>query len=179
MQDDARMQNHPTHDSDVSTMRTDALLELMRIEPDAGPEWSPDDFGAILCHQLSLPIEADFEDLSAELARHVVDLCVSTVPPIGNHAELLHHSDPPLELLDIVKKYAKACRDHVPSALPPDVATVLYFLSTAAALVRHQTSLSGLTHTRLRDGLDWVRRRTWVGTVEKRIVEAALAGLAE
>ena len=158
-------------------MDTDALLELMRMQPDTGPEWSTDDFGAILRHQMSLPIETDLENLGADLAVRLADLCTAADPPIGCYAELFAHPDPPLELLEIVKEYAKACRDHVPSPLPPEVATVLYFASIAAAFDCHQASISSLAPGELRAGLSWTRRRAWVDDGTRRVIDAALLRL--
>src|SRR5688572_21874743 len=52
-------------------------------------------------------------------------------------AAALADPDPPLELLERVREFSQSCRNDRESQVPPEVATLLYYASLAAAWVRH------------------------------------------
>ena len=57
-------------------------------------------------------------------------------PALRSFNDLLHHPNPPLELLDKTKEYAKACRNRPESATRRrKSAKVLYYASIVAAMI--------------------------------------------
>jgi RNA polymerase sigma-70 factor (ECF subfamily) len=75
--------------------------------------------------------------------------------------ELLARADPPLELLEGAKDFAKQNRTDPESSLPPAVATVLYYACIAAALVRCGRRISRHDEGTLRQGFRWSCERPW------------------
>ena len=55
---------------------------------------------------------------------------------LKSFGDLLHHPNPPLELLRLTKDFAKACRLSRSGPLPREIATLLYFASIIVAWVR-------------------------------------------
>jgi hypothetical protein len=94
---------------------------------------------------------------------------------LKSYSDLFRHSLPPLDLLVIVKEYAKAASVTSDGPLPPEVARVLYFTCLAAAWVRHRACISSLTAAELRAGFDWVLDRPWADPIIKDLCTQAIA----
>ena len=127
--------------------------------------WGPDDLGAILQHQLSARLETDLPQDDA-------------VPPAMwqmTFEQLLHDPRPPVELLQRVKRFAKACKLAGDGPLPPPVATVLYFASIVVARMRCGQRISELDDDSILRGMQWVRAQTWLDEPTRSIFEEATA----
>ena len=100
-------------------------------------------------------------------------------PPQGltlkSFGDLLAHPHPPVELLKVTKDFAKACRLSPRGALPKEIATVLYFASIAAAMVRCRRRITGLSDADLADGLRWTLARPWLDAPTRSLIEEGLA----
>ena len=80
-------------------------------------------------------------------------------------------------LLELTKEFAKWNRSRPDSALPLQVATVLYFASVAAALARCGRRLSTLQDSALLDGFEWARTREWVDEPTQRLMREGAESL--
>jgi len=89
--------------------------------------------------------------------------------------DLLHHPQPPLEMLQRVKRFAKACKVKAEGPLPPEVATVLYFASIVVALLRCEARISELDNKAIRTGTEWALAQTWLDQPTRSIFEEAAA----
>jgi hypothetical protein len=125
-------------------------------------EWQPVEFAAILKHQLSAPVRVDLGELGADLQPKIATLCAAQGLLLRSFHDLFVHPSPPLELLRIVKEYAKTHRLNPRSPLPPEIAAVLYYSCIAAALVRLGQRISQTSDAELRKGWTWATRQPWL-----------------
>ena len=92
-------------------------------------------------------------------------------------ADLLRHQSPHLELLELVKDFAKANADHPENGLPKEIAAVLYYACIAAALLRLKARISKLSDADLRRGLRWAAEQPWLDEETKQLLARALAAM--
>jgi hypothetical protein len=81
--------------------------------------------------------------------------------PVATFGDLLGHPAPPVALLGLVKEFAKASRRPGRRQVPPDVATLLYYLAIGVALCRCDCRLTRLSDSVLREGFRWGRAQPW------------------
>jgi hypothetical protein len=150
------------------------LATLLDLAPDAERLWRDEELGAILRHQLTAPMQVDLINLERGLAVKVRNLAEAQGLTLKSFGDLLAHPNPPVELLQITKDFAKACRLSPHSSLPREIASVLYFASIAAALVRCRRRITGLPNDALADGLNWVLARPWLDAPTRNLIEESL-----
>ena len=163
-----------TDQSAVLATDPQRLATLFDLAPDDERLWRDDELGAILRHQLTVPLQVDLINLERGLALKVRTLAESQGLTLKSFGDLLTHPHPPVELLKITKEFAKACRLSPHSPVPREIASVLYFASIAAALVRCRCRITGLTNDALADGLHWVLARPWLDAPTRTLVEESL-----
>src|SRR5438045_2904635 len=120
------------------------LAYLLDLTEAMTQPWRAQELSAILEHQLSAPMESD---LSSEAAS---DKGSAQCVHLGTFGYLFHHPAPPIELLRSVKDFAKANRNHPASALPNEIATLLYFTSIAVARTRCGRRITSLSEKEIR-----------------------------
>jgi hypothetical protein len=141
--------------------------------------WRPEDLAAMFRHQMSTPMLVDLGSLEARTAAKVRTLSEAHGLLLKSFSDLFHHPAPPLELLELVKDFAKSNIDHPQSRLPDEIATALYYSSIAAALVRLETRISRLPDADLRQGLRWTREQAWLDEKTKGLLAQALDKLPD
>lgn len=139
------------------------LVELLDMKTEMEHHWRPEEFGAVLEHQLSAPVQMDLGGLGPELAPKIKALSEAEGLLLRSFADLLYHPHPPVELLRLTKDFAKANRHLSASHLPVQVATVLYYASIVAALVRCGERITRMSDGALKEGIGWVLGQRWVG----------------
>jgi hypothetical protein len=92
---------------------------------------------------------------------------------LKSFSDLFHHPAPPLELLELVKDFAKANLDHPESGLPDEIASALYYTSIASALVKLDKRITRLPDADLRRGLTWAREQGWLDGATRDLLGAA------
>lgn len=147
------------------------LAEMMTLDPTPPRLWSHAELGVILRHQLSAPIEFDLGDLPAEAATGADPRPIVT----PTFKDLLHHTKPPLAMLQRTKRFAKARKNDTDGPLPNEVATLLYYAAIAVALLRCQQRITSMDDAALRVGFRWVLLQGWVDDHTKSIIEEALS----
>ena len=154
------------------------LATLLDLDPDGADRlWSDEELGAVLRHPMTLPLQVDLVNLERGLAVKVRNLAESQGLTLKSFGNLLAHPHPPVELLKVTKDFAKACRLSPRGALPKEIATVLYFASIAAAMVRCRRRITGLSDAGLADGLRWILARPWLDAPTRTLLEEGLAAL--
>jgi len=148
-----------------------SLAQIMTWGEGNEEVWKPDELGAIFKHQLSAPLQVDFSNLSHPRMRRVQSLCLAVSPPIKTFADLLHHSHPPVELLEMTREFAKMCRSHAESRLPDEIATMLYSLSIAVALTKCNRRITKLDRQGLRYTFDWALGQSWLDSSTRELLE--------
>lgn len=127
-----------------------------------GPSWRPEELGAILRHQLAAPIEFDLGAVPRGAARRIRSAATAKNLLVRSFSDLLLHPRPPIELLRLTKDFAKANRHQPDSPIPAEIATLLYFASVAAALVRLRERITELDDAALAAGFAWCREQPWM-----------------
>jgi hypothetical protein len=150
------------------------LAELMDVGTESRRVWRPEELGAILRHQMSAAVLFDISSLKPSVAPKLKALSEAEGLLVRSFNDLLQHPNPPIELLQLTKEFAKANRDHPESPLPQEIASVLYFGSIAAALVRCGERITRLDDAPLRKGMQWVIDQPWVDTAMRSLAEAGL-----
>ncbi len=154
--------------------RSIALGRVIGASREPG-RWPEAELGKILRHQLAAPLEADLGSAAIDAAANVpagTAWCVT-------FRDLFEHSAPPLELLEIVKAFAKDCRAKPHGPLPPEVALVLYYGCIAAALLRHGRNITQLDAASLLDGIRWALSCPWLDNSTRKLFEASAGRLGQ
>jgi hypothetical protein len=147
------------------------LLDLRRRAD--RQEWRPDELKDMLLHQLRAPLYLSLGTLSAE----VVHQLQCNDPPLDARltlGELFGHPQPPLQLLKLVKRFAKQCRREPDNPMPSDLVMLLYYVSIAVALVRLNQRISDLADRHLRRGMHWLTAQVWVDAEVKSVLTEGL-----
>lgn len=167
------------HDEEHATKHdARSMAGLLGLSGHELETWSGHELGSILLHQLQTPLDRDLSALTPDAGRTVSELTLSGGDAaLLNFGDLVRHPRPPLQLLQLLKEYAKATR--ADGSLPAEVATVLYHLSVALALSHCGQRITDAPDAKLRAGIDWCLAQSWLdeGTRATLIQSAAAAGL--
>lgn len=166
-------------DSSTAIFRSRAkkLAALMASGAEPGRLWRADELAAIFKHQMSAPIVVDLGAFDPQTASRLRTLSEAQGLLLKSFADLFHHPAPVIELLELVKDFAKANLDHPESGLPAEIAATLYYTSIAAAFVRLDARISQLSDADLARGLRWTLEQAWLDEPTKKLVSQALAKL--
>ena len=150
------------------------LSTLLEFQAPHRHVWQIDDLRRMLKHQLAAPLQLSLGVLSVEVA-HRLRAANPPVQPMLSMGQLFELERPPLELLKLVKRFAKLCRDDAENALPSELVMLMYYASIAVAMTRLGTSISNLSDTALNRGLRWLAQQRWVDESTRGILEHAIA----
>jgi len=171
----------PDSDSSSSAVfksRAKELAALLATGEERARLWRPDELAAIFKHQISTPMLVDLGTFDPGTASKLKTLSEAQGLLLKSFSDLFHHSTPPVELLVLVKDFAKANRDHPESGLPAEIASALYYISIAAALVHLDARITKLPDADLRRGLHLTREQAWLDAATKELLDAALAKIS-
>lgn len=163
-------------DSSSSALKTHAkeLAELMASGWESARLWRPEELAAIFRHQMSAPMLVDLGGFDVSTATRLRTLSDAQGLLLKSFSDLINHPSPPVELLTLVKNFAKSNVDHPESGLPGEIASALYYASIAAALVRLDKRISHLADADLRKGFRWLQEQSWLDDATKRLLADAL-----
>jgi hypothetical protein len=159
----------------VFKSRAKKLATLMATGEERADLWRPEELAAIFRHQMSAPVMVDLGTFDPRTATRLRTLSEAQGLLLRSFDDLFHHSAPPIELLELVKDFAKANMDHPESGLPGEIAAALYYASIAAALVRLDARISQLPDADLQRGLRWAMGQAWLDEKAKELLTQALA----
>ncbi len=141
--------------------------------------WGDEDLGAVLRHQWAAPLAADLGGLEETSASRTTVLASSRSLVLGSFGNLLTHTQPPVELLALVKDFAKRCLSSPLSTVPHDVARVLYFASIASALIRCDQRITVLSDGELAAGMRWCLAQDWLNDDARDVLAAGLGAVKQ
>lgn len=158
---------------DLQGTLPERLVELMGLGAHADHSWSDEELAAILQYQLARPLESDLGPLPKEVQEAMRQ--VEPLAPEGGQTFgfWLHHVHPPVELLKLIKQFAKSSHAVPLFGIPPQAALALYYLSIAVALVRWKKRLTSLSNDELKVGFDQLANAPWVDAASRAILEQA------
>lgn len=167
------------HDSSSAVFKSHAkeLAELMASGWESARLWRPEELAAIFRHQMSAPMLVDLGGFDAATATRLRTLSDAQGLLLKSFAELFHHPAPPLQLLQLVKNFAKANIDHPDSGLPGEIASALYYSSIASALVHLNVRITQLADADLLHGFRWLDEQPWLDEKTKALLAEAKAKL--
>jgi hypothetical protein len=137
------------------------LSDLLHFEKLERP-WQPAELEAVLRHQLAAPVEFDLAGMGEAVADRLRTLAASQGLVLKSVGDLLRHPHPPIELLEMLKDFAKAHVLHPRSPLPREIAAVLYYASIFAAMSRCDRQITKLDSDRLRAGVAELLPQEWL-----------------
>lgn len=173
MSSDATRWETTSRPSEVDSGSWAALFDL---DDHQETPWYEDELASVLAHQLKAPLHFDLQGLPPGTRRLLRAACEveATETTLSTYGDLFRHPEPPLILLILVKRYAKAHQLHPSGVIPPQVAAVLYYGCIALACIRWNRLISSLTNDQLVQGLRTVLSYDWVPNELKPVLRLAL-----
>ena len=98
--------------SAVFKSRAKKLASLLASGEERTKLWRVDELAAIFRHQMSAPILVDLGTFDPLTATRIRMQSEAQGLLLKSFADLFHHPSPPLELLELIKDFAKANLDH-------------------------------------------------------------------
>jgi hypothetical protein len=157
----------------VFKSRAKKLATLLATGEERAELWRPDELAAIFRHQMSAPVLVDLGTFDLRSATRLGTISEAQGLLLRSFSDLFQHPAPPVELLELVKDFAKANLDHPESGLPGEIAAALYYTSIAAALVRLDARISQLPDADLQRGLRWTLEQAWLDEKTKELLAQA------
>lgn len=171
------MGEHSRDKLDPRKVDPETLAPLMELAPVESRAWSRDELAAVLQHQLAAPVRVDLAGLDADEARKLLGLSESQGLMLKSYRDMLGHAQPPVELLEMTKRFAKASAAHPDGPLPREVGMYLYFASIIVAMTRLGRRISHLDDQAIHEGADWLLHQPWIGQDERALLEEGLEHL--
>jgi hypothetical protein len=150
------------------------LAQFLEVEDVPRGIWSADELGAILRHQLASSVQLDLESQDPALRARVPALLPGHKPGALTFGQLFQQAAPSLDLLLLVKQFAKASRLRGQSVLPAEIATVIYLSSIVVARLRCRRRISEQSDESLTYGIQWILDQPWVDENTHRLFREAM-----
>jgi len=154
-----------------------SLFDLDDAERLTDRAWREQDLGAVMRHQLASPVQFDLQALGGPTAGRLQTLCAADGLLVRSFNDLLFHPHPPVELLEMTKRFAKASHGHPDAIVPKDVALLLYYSSILVALTRCDKRITGLTDHELAEGVRWALGRSWIDDPMRQLLANGLENI--
>ena len=155
-------------------MQARKLAVLMAAGNESSSPWRADELASVFRHQMSAPILVDLVGFNHQSALRLKNLSESKGLLLKSFTDLFCHPSPVLEILEMVKDFAKANLNHPESALPREIAAALYYISIAAAWVRLNKRITQLPDSELQRGLTWTLEQSWIDDHSKELLDTAI-----
>jgi len=159
---------------DIHNTDPQRLAWLMDTRPPEEKPWKPDELGDIFRHQMSAPVDFELTGVDHGVARRLKASAASGGLVLKSLRDLIHHSAPPIELLEMVKQFAKGSVGQPESPLPDEIARVIYFLVIGVARLRHGRKITTLDDASVEAGLLWSISQDWVDDATRSLLREAL-----
>jgi hypothetical protein len=169
----------PDFDSAAALSRSgpESLSALLATGTPPAGLWRPDEMAAIFSHQMAAPLLVDLGNYLPPSARQLEPLTTPQGAPLLSFADLIHHPNPPIELLALIKDFSKTNASHPENGLPKEIAAVLYYAAIGSALLRLKARISRLSDAELRRGLCWAGEQPWLDPQTRLLMAQALTAL--
>jgi hypothetical protein len=112
--------------------------------------------------------------LAPDIEQYLGSAKAGGAPAAATLRELLRAPAPPVELLEVAKRFGKRCSLDAESDVPREVAMVLYYASIVAAQIHCGKSISGLRGEALRPALEWASTQKWVDPPIRELLRKGL-----
>ena len=150
-----------------------SLSTMLQFDDIHRHQWSTRDLQDMLQHQLDAPLHLGLGALAEEVA-HALSAGPEPLNPRMTLGELFRHTHPPLELLKLVKRFAKICRRSPDNPLPSEIVMFLYYTSITVGLIRLNEPISQLTDISLKRGVNWLAVQPWMSEEMRSLLQEGL-----
>src|SRR5262249_23618648 len=150
------------------------LAQFLEVEEVPPGIWPAHELGAILRHQMATPVRLDLESVGSTFRARLQALPAGQQPGALTFGDLFQQAAPPLELLVLVKQFAKASRVRGESVLPAEIATVIYLTTIVVARLRCGQRISAQSDESLTYGIQWVIDQRWVDERTRALFRGAM-----
>ena len=147
-----------------------SLLDVESVASDVSNAWLPEELASILRHQLAVPLADDMGDRVLSLDRELESAGKYHGLASQTYGRLVREPDPPIEALHLVKQFAKSGRAQRGALLPPEVATVLYYISIIVAQDRCDARITSLGDATVAEGRRWMLAQPWISGEIKAMI---------
>ncbi len=148
--------------------------ELFNLEADPGELWHEPEFASVFRHQLQTRLDDDLKTFDPEKTATLLNVDPQTESVPHTFGELIAHPRPSLELLDVMKDFAKQQGAEQDGQLPVEVSKVLYLCAISAALVRRGARITQMSDDSLKQRLAWAAEREWLEGPTRELLSAAV-----
>ena len=155
------------------TLATDLARLLALSTADDAPQWPSSDLTEMLRHQLATSLIDELQSLEGIDPQHLRSMIDAVTPTIRSFEDLFAHPRPPVELLQYVKEFAKACRDDPACLLPVEISSTLYYACLAVSELRCHERLTSMSSQDVKKGLDWTLKQDWMHPGLRRLFQQA------
>lgn len=147
------------------------------LDPDLEDQrdWHPEELGALLEHQWNAPLEADLGELAPEQVGLLRRLCEAEHLLLKSYGELFAHPMPPIEMLEMIKDYAKRNLARPNLELPQEMAMVLYVLSVVVAKLRCGKRITSQGDEMVRQNIEILLSQAWITESVAKLLREGLA----
>jgi len=156
-------------------LKSGSLSRLFSLTLEQGGPVSEHELAELFEDVLKHPCAFAVDMLPPEKVEQIRRFCEAEgVLSFQSLRSLLCCSRPPIELLYLLKEFAKACRMSPGGDLPDAVASALYFLTTGLAKKHYgelQREFSSISDADLRSGIDWFRAQPWIDPALKQLLD--------
>ena len=152
------------------------MLEFA-LDPDLEDQryWQPPELADLLQHQWDAPLEADLGELPPGRARLLKRLCEAEHLLLKSYGELFSHPLPPIEVLEMIKDYAKRHLARPNLELPEEMAMVLYVLSVVVARLRCGKRITSQSDEAVRKNIETMLSEPWITDSVAMLLREGLA----
>ena len=164
---------------DLNQIEPASLAELLRLPQDERTTWSEQELRQVFAHQLAAPLVVDMRELSPDLPETIESISSSAAVRLETFGDVLHHERAPIQLLRMIKRFAKTFGADDGGPLPRPVSAVLYLASIAAALVRRQMRITEADDAALAKKFRWARSLVWLDEPTRTLFDQALSAVED
>jgi len=150
---------------------TQNLSHLMG-QSQAPKQWSVEEQKTAYIRLMQLPLSAIAQRVRGT-EQSIAILSGQMNPPAVTFLDLLRHPKPPLQLLELVKTYAKAAF-HTSQSVPISSSLMLYYLVLSVAYLRHDKKITSLGENVVKENLVDRLSEPWIDKGTAQLLTQAL-----
>ncbi len=139
--------------------------------------WQDEELKQVFRHQLTAPVQFDMAGFNPDWGERLRLLAAAEGLLLQSFGDLFAHPHPPVEMLEMVKDYAKRSAASPRRHIPKDVARALYYLAIVSARLRCRQRISSLEDEQLIRGVQWLLDQPWLDDASKSLLSEGLAML--
>ncbi|MBI1371341.1 MAG: hypothetical protein GC159_01075 [Phycisphaera sp.] len=160
----------------LQTSEAEALAILFGMQTDRSAGQGVEELAGALSGQLSMPL-SDLTRMMPWVTRDLRRARRTLKAEVETVADMLSLDSPPVELLRMLKSYAKLCYHDPAGVMDKEVALMLYYAAITVALIKHDEVITSLKRPRLIRSLNSRLNKAWIDPRLEELFHDALAAM--